>query len=71
MMNITFKEKSTLGGGWSLEVLRAPLLIGHVRKAGSSSSYQYYHGRDNQLNYEFQEADLEILKRKVSEKYGR
>ena len=69
-MSITFEEKSTLGWGWFLEVRRPPLLIGHIRKGGTLNTYQFFHGPHNELNYEFQESDLEVLKRKVSEKYG-
>lgn len=70
-MSITFEEKSNLGWGWFLEVHRAPLLIGYIRKGGTFNTYHFFHGPHNELNYEFQESDLEVLKRKVSEKYGR
>ena len=49
--------------------IRGPILIGHIRKGGALGTYQYFHGPHNDMNYEFQEADLEKLKRKVSEKY--
>lgn len=70
-MTLTFKEKSTLGLGWSIEVLHVHHLIGNIRKAGNSDLYLYFHGPINELNYEFQDTDLEVLKRRVSEKYGR
>lgn len=70
-MSITFKEKSNLGWGWFIEVRSSHRFIGHIRKAGNSSLYQFFPGPNNELNYEFQEANLDVLKRKVSEKYGR
>ena len=66
---LTFEEKSTLGRGWELEVRNGNRAIGHIRKSGTDRSYQYYHGFA-QLNYEFEDTDLESLKRQISTRYG-
>ena len=64
MSDITFQEKSLLSG-WCIEVRKGPFHIGNIRRNPSSGAFQYYNGRDNQLNYKFEEVKLEHLKEKV------
>ena len=64
-MSIEFIEKSTLGSGWSLEVKRGPVLLGHVQKT-DSGVYQYYRGPNNVLTPSHESTDLEALKAKIS-----
>lgn len=66
-MTVDYKDKNTLGGGWSLEVLRAGVLVGHIRKPGL---YQYFAGPHNELTPSFEDADLEVLKRRVEKAVG-
>ena len=70
-MTLQFKELSTLGAGWSLEVRRSLVLIGHVRRNPSTGGYQYFHGPDNELTPSREEADLESLKAWVQARHGR
>jgi hypothetical protein len=68
-MTITFEEISTLGGGWSLKVLRSGVPIGHVRRNPANGRYQYFHGLNNQLTVSREDGDLESLKAWVSAAY--
>ncbi|MEW5710637.1 MAG: hypothetical protein AB1830_17315 [Pseudomonadota bacterium] len=64
-MSIEFTEKSTLGGGWSLEVRQGHALLGHVRKT-DSGVYQYFRGPNNVLTPSLENTDLQALKAKIS-----
>jgi hypothetical protein len=68
-MKIEFKEKQTLGGGWSLEVWKVSAIIGHIRKHGYSGGDSYFHGPNNVSTTSIEDEDLEALKRKVSARY--
>jgi len=70
-MALQFKERSTLGAAWSLEVRRSLVLIGHVRRNPSTGGYQYFHGPDNVLTPSREDADLESLKGWVETAHGR
>lgn len=65
-MSVTFKEKCTLGGGWSLEVSTADILRGHIRRRPDTGAYRYFRGPVNELNHAFEDADLDRLKVQVS-----
>ena len=62
---VEFVEKSTLGGGWSLEVKRSGVLVGHVRRRPDTGAYRYFRGPHNQLTASLEERDLETLKRRL------
>jgi hypothetical protein len=59
-----YKEKSLLGG-WQIEVRNGIVPIGNIRKNPISGAFQYYKGLHNQLNYSFEEKDLDVLKRRI------
>lgn len=61
---VEYKEKDLLGG-WSIAVVRQGVTLGHIRKHGQDGSFVYYDGPHNQLNWSFQDHDLESLKRKI------
>jgi len=65
-MTIEFKEKNTLGGGWSLEVKRGPSLLGHIRRRPDTGTFRYFRGSQNQLTPSYENADLEALKAQVA-----
>jgi hypothetical protein len=68
MMPVEFKEKTILGGGWSIEVFRAgAFLVGHIRKNQATGDYCYFAGPHNILTASISDPDLEILKKKVAE----
>jgi hypothetical protein len=71
MTDFEFKEKVTLGGGWSIEVWRGIIVIGHIRKNAVTSGYDYFHGRHNVLNPRLGDANLEELKRQVAARHAR
>ncbi len=65
-MAVEFKEKSTLGGGRSIEVLHSGMgTVGHIRKHPRTGEYRYYAGPSNILMPSLSHRDVEILKRKV------
>ena len=68
-MKIEFKEKQTLGGGWSLEVWKAPAVIGHIRKSASTGRYRYFNGPQNELTPSLGDDDPNELKQKVTARY--
>jgi len=61
---ITYQEKSLLGG-WEIEVRKGIVPIGNIRKNPSNGNFQYFSGPSNQLNWSFEEADLDILKQRI------
>ena len=65
-MNIEFREHHTLGYPFQLEVRRSGILIGHVRR-NVAGVYQYLRGEFNELVFEFQDQDLDALKKKIEE----
>ena len=69
MTDLTFKERDLLGG-WIIEVRRGPSHIGNIRRGGTGG-FVYFVGPHNQLTPEFSDADLEALKRRVANSYGR
>jgi len=64
---ITYQEKDLLGG-WSIEVRKGIVPIGNIRKNPSNGNFQYFSGPNNQLNYSFEEVDLDILKQRIEAK---
>ncbi len=68
---VTFKEKHTLGGGWSVEVRLVGALVGHIRRSPLDDRYLYYRGPDNILNASESDSDLEALKERIAERLKR
>lgn len=64
MKGFMYKEKDLLGG-WSIEVRKGIVPIGNIRKNPSNGNFQYFSGPSNQLNWSFEEADLDILKQRI------
>ena len=62
---LKFIEKSTLGGGWSVEVRRSGILLGHIRRRPDTGAYRYFRGPHNELTASAEEHDLETLKRRL------
>lgn len=65
-MPMEFREKQTLGGGWSLEVRQPGVLLGHIRKRPDTGAYRYFRGPHNELTATYEDVDLEALKRQVA-----
>jgi hypothetical protein len=64
-MEFEFKEKSTLGGGWSIEVRRAGFPLGHIRRDTASGTYLYFNGMTNILTAMLSDDDLGKLKDQI------
>jgi hypothetical protein len=64
-MNLEFIEKNTLGGGWSLEVRRSAILLGHIRRRPDTGAYRYFRGPHNELTPCYENTDLEALKDRI------
>ena len=61
---IKFRNRSTQPHICLLEVRRSGTLIGHVRR-GERGFFQYYRGAENFVMYEFENADLRQLKKRI------
>jgi len=68
-MSIEFREHHTSGHPFQLEVRRSGILIGHVRR-NVAGVYQYLRGEFNELVFEFQDQDLDALKKKIEQAEG-
>jgi hypothetical protein len=68
-MSIEFRERSTPEHVFQWEVRKSGALLGHVRR-NARGLYQYYRGPLNQLMYEFQDDDLDRIKRRVAASAG-
>lgn len=64
-MAIEFKETSTLGDGWSLEVKHALSLLGHLRRRPDTGAFHYFRGPYNELSPSYENADLDALKAQI------
>ncbi len=69
-MTIEFREHHTSGYPFQLEVIRSGGLIGHVRR-DAAGVCRYYRGQFNELTAEFQDRDLERLKKRIAEQEDR
>jgi hypothetical protein len=69
-MTIEFREHHTLRHPFQLQVLRSGTLVGHVRRNAAAGVYQYLRGEFNELVFEFQDQDLDALKRKIEQVEG-
>ena len=64
-MSIKFRERPTMEHVFQLEVRKAGALLGHVRR-DAKGFYQYYRGPLNQLMYEFEDDDLDRMKKRIT-----
>ncbi len=62
--NFKYKEQDLLGG-WKIEVRKGPVHIGNIKKNPTTGAFQYYSGPNNQLNWSFDDDDLDRLKKKI------
>jgi hypothetical protein len=60
----TYQEKD-LTGGWSMNVIRNGVLVGHIRKSGLGNGYAYFHGPSNFMTARLEAANLDDLKSKI------
>jgi len=65
-MSLEYRERSTLGSGWALEVRASGVLVGHIR-LGAVNLFRYYEGAENELTPLLSDSDLEALRRKVED----
>jgi hypothetical protein len=63
-MTLEYRERSTLGSGWALEVCSSGVSVGHIR-LGANNLFRYYDGSDNERPPLLSDANLEGLQRKV------
>jgi hypothetical protein len=68
-MSIEFRERATLEHVFQLEVRKCGALVGHVRR-NPRGTFQYYRGPLNQLMYEFEDDDLDRIKKRVATREG-
>jgi hypothetical protein len=68
-MLIEFHERSTAEHAFQLEVRQAGTLLGHVR-LNARGVDQYYRGPLNQLMYEFEDDNLDRIKKRVASREG-
>jgi hypothetical protein len=70
--NVSFKEKETVGAGWSVDVIEAsrsssgePIatLIGHIRR-NKAGGYAYFEGQSSTAS--MNSGDLASLKKKIA-----
>ena len=65
-MKLEYREKETLGGGWSIEVCRAGIPLGHIRRNPVTGDYRYFNGMANELTPMLSDYDLDLLKAKIA-----
>ena len=64
-VSIEFREPPTQEHDFQLAVPKSGVLRGHVRRS-ARGPYQYYRGPLNQLMFEFEDDDLERMKKRVA-----
>jgi hypothetical protein len=68
-MALDYRERSTLGTGWALEVCLSGVPVGHIQ-FGAHNLFKYYEGAPTtSLTPLLSDADLEALRRKVEDYY--
>ncbi len=65
-MTLEYRERATLGSGWSLEVCSSGVLVGHIR-FGANNLFRYYSSSEKDLTPLLSDSDLETLQRKVGD----
>ena len=73
-MALEYRERSTLGTGWALEVCSSGVLVGHIQ-FGAGNLFRYYEGTPRigltPLLSDLDDLDLEALRRKVEDHHRR
>lgn len=70
-MALEYRERSTLGTGWALEVCSSGVLVGHIQ-LGAHNLFRYYEGTPRtRLTPLLSDTDLEALRRKVEDHHRR
>jgi hypothetical protein len=65
-MALEYRERSTLGTGWALEVCSSGVLVGHIQ-FGAHNLFRYYEGAENEFTSLLSDSDLEALRIKVED----
>ena len=66
-MALEYRERSTLGTGWALEVCSSGVLVGHIQ-FGAHNLFRYYEGAPTTTL--LSDSDLEALRRRVEDHHG-
>jgi len=70
-MTLEYRERSTLGTGWALEVCSSGVLMGYIQ-FGARNLFRYYEGTPTiGLTPLLSDSDLEVLRRKVEDHHSR
>ena len=67
---LEYRERSTLGTGWALEVCSSGVLVGHIQ-FGAQNLFRYYEGAENEFTSLLSDSDLETLRIKVEDRHRR
>jgi hypothetical protein len=65
-MALEYRERSTLGCGWALDVCSSGVLVGHIQ-FGAHNLFRYYEGAENEFTSLLSDWDLEALRLKVED----
>lgn len=68
-MSVTFDVAPTVAGIWRLDVREAHdvlRILGHIKRCASRGTYAYYRGKDNNSVAEFEDENLDVVKKIVS-----
>jgi hypothetical protein len=70
-MALEYRERSTLGTGWALEVCSFGVLVGNIQ-LGAHNLFRYYEGAPRtRLTPLLSDSDLEALRRKIEDHHRR
>jgi hypothetical protein len=69
-MALEYRERSTLGTGWALEVCSSGELVGHIQ-FGAQNLFRYYEGAENEVTSLLSDSDLEALRLRVEDHHRR
>jgi hypothetical protein len=69
-MALEYRERSTLGTGWALEVCSSGELVGHIQ-FGAQNLFRYYESAENGFTSLLSDSDLEALRLKVEDHHRR
>jgi hypothetical protein len=65
---LEFKASDSLGSGmFCLDVLNNGVVVGQIRRRLATGLFRYYRAAPSELTMTYEDADLERLKRRVSE----
>lgn len=66
-VSITFQLDPTVAGVWRLDVLEGLEVKGHIKRRSDTHAYVYYRGATNNMNASFENHDLDVLKKMVTQ----